>query len=122
MSERQEWYRRYKPQPENDIRRLLPKSLVRGQRFETLDDCRAERDQRIEELRKPKYQNERLAEHLADCRDEHYQCELTACPMCMRASCNLAHRRGAACLPTVPAGSLGGDVCCTWRTRCRSVS
>lgn len=77
------YWRRTTPTAQFDIAKLRPKSLPRGQRFETLRDVREEsvRSQVLLE----RHRHGRLhGAYLQECRDGHYQCDRTYCPRCAR--------------------------------------
>lgn len=67
-----------------DIGRLLPGTLPRGKRFETVADANDESIRSEQVLLNRKSQN-RFATYLIECRGECYHCEKTYCPRCARA-------------------------------------
>ena len=81
---RAQFYRRRKPQPEYDIRRLRPPSLPLGERFETVEDARRyslASEQRLDLLTRDA---EHIFECLNECRILDQQCGQPYCPSCAR--------------------------------------
>jgi hypothetical protein len=76
------FWRRNGPAAKFDIAKLRPKTLPRGDRFETLNDVRRE-SARSEELLDA-YRNNDLSVFLKECRKDHYHCEKPYCPQCAR--------------------------------------
>src|SRR4029079_140924 len=76
---------RGEPHPKYDIARLRPETSPSGQRFETLEDARAESERSEKLLRSFSGGNRELAEFLQECREGHYQCNRPFCPICARA-------------------------------------
>ena len=79
------FWRRGKPGPKYDIARLRPENRARGQRFETIQDARAESERSEQLLRSFSGGNKELAEFLQECREGYYQCDKPFCPVCARA-------------------------------------
>jgi len=78
------FWRRGKPDPKYDIVRLLPENRPRGERFETLQDARAESERSEKLLRSFWRGSEELAEFLQECRAGDYECNRPFCPICAR--------------------------------------
>ena len=68
---------------EYDIALLRPDTLAKGKRFETPDDVRVE-SQRSERTLYKFRKAWMLREQLSDCRERHYDCYGTFCPICAR--------------------------------------
>lgn len=81
---RRPFWRRKKPQPSNDIRRLRPKSLPKGQRFETRGDALLESERSEQLLRSYPGYRRTLANTLRDCREGEIICDQVYCPLCAR--------------------------------------
>jgi hypothetical protein len=77
------YWRRKDPAARFDIAKLRPKSLERGERFETPSDAREEsvRSQMI--LNRLRRNGVHVA-YLRECGEGHYHCEKTFCPLCAR--------------------------------------
>jgi hypothetical protein len=78
------FWRRNDPAAKFDIAKLRPKTLPRGNRFETLNDARRE-SARSEELLDAYRRNNGLSVFLKECRGGHYDCEKPYCPRCARS-------------------------------------
>jgi hypothetical protein len=78
------FWRRGKPHPKHDIARLRPENRPRGQRFETIQDARAESERSEKLLRSFSGGNTELAEFLQECRAGDYDCNKPFCPICAR--------------------------------------
>jgi hypothetical protein len=78
------FWRRDDPAAKFDIAKLRPKTLPRGDRFETLNGVRRE-SARSEELLDAYRRNNGLSVFLKECRGGHYHCERPYCPQCARA-------------------------------------
>jgi len=78
------FWRRGEPDPKHDIVRLLPENRPRGERFETLQDARAESERSEKLLRSFWRGSEELAEFLQECRAGDYECNRPFCPICAR--------------------------------------
>jgi hypothetical protein len=79
------FWRRGKPDPKYDIVRLRPKDRPKGDRFETLQDARAESERSEKLLRSFSRGSKELAEFLQECRAGDYECNKPFCPVCARA-------------------------------------
>src|SRR3954471_4067046 len=77
------YWKRAIPTAQFDIAKFRPKSLPRGQRFETLRDAREE-SVRSQALLEPHRQGRSHGVYLQECRDGHYHCDRTYCPQCAR--------------------------------------
>jgi hypothetical protein len=77
------YWRRTIPPAQFDIATLRPNTLPRGKRFETRHDARQEslRSQAVLESRGP---GVAYRVYLQECRDGHYLCGQTYCPLCAR--------------------------------------
>jgi hypothetical protein len=78
------YWRRTVPTAQFDIAKLRPKTLPRGDRFETRDDSRKE-SARSQALVESHQRGKAYGAYLQECRDGHYQCEQTYCAQCARA-------------------------------------
>src|SRR5260221_8178777 len=67
-----------------DIALLRPKGGPKGERFETVQDARAESERSEQLLRSFSGGNRVLAEFLQECRAGDYECNKPFCPMCAR--------------------------------------
>lgn len=76
------FWQRHASKPEVDIALLRPSSLTRGERFETLQDARAESRRSCNVLQSAG--SRLLAEHLDDCLSGVYTCGKSYCPVCAR--------------------------------------
>ena len=63
---------------------LRPENRPRGQRFETLQDARAESERSEKLLRSFSGGSRELAEFLQECRASDYECHRSFCPICAR--------------------------------------
>lgn len=77
------YWRRNIPTAQFDIVKLRPKTLPRGERFETRNDSRKE-SLRSEVLLATRPQGKAYGVYLQECRDGHYDCEKTYCSQCAR--------------------------------------
>jgi hypothetical protein len=77
------YWRRTIPAAQFDIVILRPKTLPRGERFETRRDTRAE-SVRSEALLATRGQSKPFGVYLEECRVGHFHCERTYCPGCAR--------------------------------------
>src|SRR5690349_7966446 len=77
------YWKRAIPTAQFDIAKLRPKSLPRGQRFETLRDVREE-SVRSQALLERHRKGRPHGVYLQECRDGHYRCDQTYCPRCAR--------------------------------------
>jgi len=77
------FWRRNDPAAKFDIAKLRPKTLPRGNRFESLNDARRE-SARSEELLDAYRRKNGLSVFLKECRGGHYHCEKPCCPQCAR--------------------------------------
>jgi hypothetical protein len=77
------YWRRTVPTAQFDIAKLRPKTLSRGERFESRRDARKE-SLRSEVLLATQLQGKAHGVYLQECREGHYHCEKTYCPECAR--------------------------------------
>jgi hypothetical protein len=77
------YWRRAIPAAPFDIAKLRPKTLPRGERFETRRDSRKE-SLRSEVLLATRPRGKAYGVSLQECREGHYHCERTYCPGCAR--------------------------------------
>jgi hypothetical protein len=77
-------WRRNKPERHHDIARLRPRSLSKGQRFETRQDAMDESERSEALLRSFPGYTRNLADELRDCREGDIVCERPQCPRCAR--------------------------------------
>ncbi len=82
VPQRLDFYRDYVPEPEFDIRNLMPDTLPKGKRFETESDADEERWIRVEILDKGSSKDRHLAK-LMDACSPNSPCNLGSCPNCM---------------------------------------
>jgi len=80
---KRQFWRRTDPAAQFDIAKLRPKTLPRGNRFESLNDARRE-SARSEELLDAYRRKNGLSVFLKECRGGHYHCEKPCCPQCAR--------------------------------------
>jgi hypothetical protein len=76
------FYRRRKPLPQYDIRKLRPTPLPRGERFETLEDVREYSQQSEDKLEQRSHHD--LANSLYECWVNGVRCDQPYCPICAR--------------------------------------
>ena len=84
MPKKPPFWRRGNPAREYDITLLRPENRPRGQRFETLQDARAESERSEKLLRSFSGGSRELAEFLQECRASDYECHRSFCPICAR--------------------------------------
>jgi hypothetical protein len=77
------YWRRANPTKQFDIAKLRPKSLPRGERFETPEDC-YEESVRSGGVLATQRQGRLYSVFLTECRKRYYHCEKTYCPRCAR--------------------------------------
>jgi hypothetical protein len=77
------FWRRQRPPGEYDIALLRSPSLTKRERFETVIDATAE-SERSENLLSNDRRSASAQITLKECRDGHYSCEKTFCPLCAR--------------------------------------
>jgi hypothetical protein len=77
------YWKRSRPHSKFDITKLRPKTLPRRDRFETLHDAKRE-SARSQSVLDNHRDGGDLGAYLEDCRDDHYECERTYCPICAR--------------------------------------
>jgi hypothetical protein len=77
------YWRRSTPTAQFDIAKLRPKSLPRGQRFETASDVNEE-SVRSQALLEQHRQGRLHGVYLQECQEGHYHCNRTYCPRCAR--------------------------------------
>jgi hypothetical protein len=78
------YWRRTIPTASIDIAKLRPKTLPRGERFETRNDSRKE-GRRSEALLGKRPRGKAHSVYIQECREGDYRCERTYCPTCARA-------------------------------------
>src|SRR4051794_17238535 len=77
------FWRRGKPDRENDISLLRPENRPKGKRFETVADARDESERSESVLTSFSGGSKELA-YLRECRAGDYHCNETFCPICAR--------------------------------------
>ncbi|MCP3441981.1 hypothetical protein [Bradyrhizobium sp. CCGUVB14] len=79
----QPFWRRREPTAGHDVAELLPASLNKDERFETLEDAQGEsaRSEAVLAAYRPRNQ---YSVYLRECREGYYACEQTYCPVCAR--------------------------------------
>jgi hypothetical protein len=78
------FWRRGNPARQYDIAFLRPKDGPKGDRFETVQDARAESERSEKLLRSFSGGSTELAEFLQECRAGDYDCNQPFCPICAR--------------------------------------
>lgn len=77
------YWRRSLPRKKYDIKRLRPEILPRRERFETQEDVKKE-SRRSQSVLDGRQDGGGLGDYLEDCRQGHYHCERSYCPICAR--------------------------------------
>jgi hypothetical protein len=77
------YWMRAAPAKQFDIAKLRPSSLPSGKRFETPSDCREESVRSAAVLASQR-QGRPYSVYLTECREGHYRCGKTYCPICAR--------------------------------------
>jgi hypothetical protein len=78
------FWRRGNPGRQYDIAMLRPRDGPKGERFETVQDARAESERSEQLLKSFSGGSRELAEFLQECRDGDYECNHPFCPICAR--------------------------------------
>src|SRR5438445_9558942 len=78
------FWRRGSSDRQYEIKLLRPANLAKGERFETVQDARAESERSEELLRSFSGGSKELAEFLQECREGYYHCNRPFCPICAR--------------------------------------